>query len=70
MRSIWLISVLSCITGRVLTSQPFQSSAPERSPEAVVHTHYVAADEVEWDYAASDLDHGPPVICVCLGSAS
>ena len=57
MRRVILSIGLFCVTAMLASAQ---SSAPKprpAPPEGKVRTYYVAADEVEWDYAPGGVDH-------------
>jgi len=58
MRSRWLC--LLCIVVAVFTvsGMAVESNSPQSSPASAgaVHTYYVAADEVEWNYAPGGIN--------------
>ncbi len=55
-RQMFLVA-LCCLTAGVVNVQGSPRRAEPAAPAGKVHTYYVAADDVEWDYAPSGLDH-------------
>ena len=50
------ILVTTCLVGIILCAYPVLIHATSAEPEGTTRTYYVAADEVQWDYAPSGRD--------------
>ena len=46
----------ACLAGSVLCTNIVRAQAPAATPAGKIRTYYVAADEVQWDYAPSGRD--------------
>lgn len=56
MRRVSLLTIMVFLAGATLTAQTPPEKAGQSASNGKVHTYYVAADEVAWDYAPSNLD--------------
>ncbi len=55
--SIVLVTVGLLAAGVVLLGQPLRRAEGAAAPPGVTHTYYIAADEIDWNYAPAEMDH-------------